>query len=150
MFLFLYLLKRHRRIFKAILAFSFLTITYLIIFLVHLFKQQEIHIKKLKFKEIDNINFIQIDIKFQNRSIFNVYLDDVKLELDRYDIGLAQIDNKRLKKMIIPKRSKMFVEILFRIKETFENDELRGNFLIVMSKFKIKIPFERKINISDE
>lgn len=114
--------------------------------LYHIFTHIEIRLTPI-LEEEDGVEF---EMKIVNNSVFCVTMEDVKLEIDTFNLGKAQtIDEdtseiRRFKPITIKRKTSQDFKLFFRIIEEF-NEPYRGDILIIMKKFGIKIPFEQKI-----
>lgn len=124
----------------------FSIIIFLIIILYHVFSNIEI-----KLTPILNIeDGLEFEMKLINKSIFCVTMEDVKLEIDTFHLGKPQLilkkssEIRRIKPTTIKRNSSEHFKFFYRIIEEF-NEPFRGDLLIIMKKFGIKIPFEQKL-----
>lgn len=141
MFFLYFLYKKNKKLFKYFLISIISILLLLIIFFYHIFSNLEINFKKLKLK---NENFI-LELRIKNKSFFDVNLDKIKLEIRKYELGKPEENGKRIEKMKILKNETKILKVFFKILGVFENEKFEGDLMVVMSKWKIKVPYEHKI-----
>ncbi|KRH95180.1 hypothetical protein M153_2200049921 [Pseudoloma neurophilia] len=151
MFFLYFLYKKYPRACKRLL---FIIISVMVVFMMamyHLFKNIEIAFTVF---DINPKNGISFEMRVKNRSFFNVKLEDIKLEVEKFNLGKAQQvftaknGSKTIKKFKpenIKAHSVNDLDLFFRILEEFD-EPFQGNIMIVMNKFGIKVPFEQKIS----
>lgn len=149
MFFLYFLYKKYPKIFKLLLALGLSTIILLAITLYHLFSNVNIGY----YMKIDDTT-LKLGIKIRNKSIFPVKIEKVILEIDKYHLGpphqiksTADDDTKKTSKfthVYIKPGSTVYLDLFFTIFEQFD-EPFNGNLLIVMEKWKIKVPYEQKI-----
>lgn len=148
MLLLLLLFKKHKKALRIILAISLLLFLYTVIFITYILKNITIEIAALGIED----DRLFLNMKFRNETAFDVVLEDIKLQMNIFDLGeaMGKSGNKRLGKRRMERGRVTKVRVFFAIDEEYEAEGVEGEIVIIMSKFGIKVPFRNKMNLRTE
>ncbi|ELQ75720.1 hypothetical protein THOM_1392 [Trachipleistophora hominis] len=137
----LLLFKNNKKFLKIAIALLLLVFVYVVCFMVYILKNVVIEIASIDIVD----GYIETRVSVCNDTPFDVYLNDLRLQLNVAELSGAIHKNRMFKGTRIAGDSTTRLKFKFHIVQEYEVNAVQGHVLVVLSKFYIKVPLKHEI-----